>query len=52
MIRETYLKEIRKFREDLKIRCGQYGIDLVEADIAEGFNQILLNFLIKRSKMK
>jgi uncharacterized protein (DUF58 family) len=51
-IRETYLTEIRKFREELKVRCGQYGIDLVEADIAEGFNQVLMKFLIKRNKMK
>ncbi|MGB6035548.1 MAG: DUF58 domain-containing protein [Cryomorphaceae bacterium] len=51
-IRETYLTEIRKFRNDLKVRCGQYGIDLVEADISEGFNQILMKFLIKRGKMK
>lgn len=50
-VRENYLTEIRKFREDLKVRCGQYGIDLVESDIAEGFNQILLKFLIKRGRM-
>lgn len=51
-IRETYLAEIRKFRQNLKVKCGQYGIDLVEADIAEGFNPVLLKFLIKRGKMK
>ncbi len=51
-IKETYLAEVRKFREQLKIKCGQYKVDLVEADIAEGFNQILLKFLIKRSRMK
>jgi len=51
-VRENYLAEIKAFREDLKVKCGQYGIDLVEADIAEGFNPILLKFLIKRGKMK
>ena len=51
-IRDTYLAEIFKFREALKIKCGQYGIDLVEADISEGFNHILLKFLTKRARMK
>jgi len=51
-IRDTYLAEIVKFRDELKIKCGQYGIDLVEADISEGFNDILLKFLTKRARMK
>ncbi|MEM9051867.1 MAG: DUF58 domain-containing protein [Bacteroidota bacterium] len=51
-IRDTYLTEIVKFRDELKIRCGQYGIDLVEADISQGFNDILLKFLTKRARMK
>jgi hypothetical protein len=33
------------------LRCGQYQIDFIEADIAEGFHQVLLNYLIKRKKM-
>jgi uncharacterized protein (DUF58 family) len=51
-VRDTYLEAMNTFLEDLKVRCGQYGIDFVETDIAEGFNQVLLRFLIKRSKMK
>ncbi len=50
-IRETYLENMRKFKTDLKLKCGAYRIDFVEADINEGFNQILLQYLIKRQKM-
>ncbi len=50
-IRETYLTQIQKFTEDLSLRCGQYGIDFVPADISEGFNTVLLRYLVKRSKM-
>ncbi|MFT5600251.1 MAG: hypothetical protein ACI9N1_000485 [Flavobacteriales bacterium] len=35
----------------LKLKCGMFGIDYVEADINQGFNQILLQYLIKRQKM-
>lgn len=50
-IRENYLAQMTKFYGDLKIRCGQYGIDFVEADIAGGVNPILLQYLIKRQKL-
>jgi uncharacterized protein (DUF58 family) len=50
-IRESYLTQMTKFYGDLKIRCGQYGIDFVEADIAGGVNPILLQYLIKRQKL-
>lgn len=50
-IRENYLSQMSKFYSDLKIRCGQYGIDFLEADIAGGVNPILLQYLIKRQKL-
>lgn len=35
----------------LKNKCGQLGIDFVEADTTEDFNHIFNSYLIKRSKM-
>ena len=50
-IRDTYKKGIRKYFNELKNKCGQYGIDFVEANINEGVNPILLQYLIKRQKL-
>ncbi len=50
-VREEYVKGITEFTAELKLKCGQYGIDFVEADINTGFNQILLQYLVKRKKM-
>ena len=50
-VRAVYLQRMQEFRQDLKIKCGQYRIDLVEADIHEGFNQVLMQYMIKRQKM-
>lgn len=50
-IRETYKQKIMEFYHELKLRCGQYQIDVVEADINEGFREVLLPYLIKRSKL-
>jgi uncharacterized protein (DUF58 family) len=50
-VKEQYIEAIRKYKSDLKLRCGQYHIDFVEADINSGFEQVLLPYLVKRSKM-
>lgn len=36
----------------IKTKCMQYKIDLIEADINEGYYPILMQYLIKRNKMK
>ncbi|PLX14849.1 MAG: DUF58 domain-containing protein [Marinilabiliales bacterium] len=50
-IREKYFKLTSDFRNQLKIKCGKYGIDYVEADINKGFEPILLPYLFKRGKL-
>lgn len=50
-VREAYQKSMRNFEHDLKLKCGQYSIDLVEADIEKGFDQVLLPYLLKRKKL-
>jgi len=50
-VRNEYLKTMQQFSHELKMRCGQFGIDFVEADVKQGFRQILLPYLLKREKM-
>ncbi len=51
-VKDAYLKGINEYRQNLKSKCTQYRIDYVEADINEGFRQVLLPYLVKRIKMK
>jgi len=51
-VKSHYLKEIKKYYKDLKLRCGQLKIDFIEANIEADYNDILNSYLIKRSKMK
>jgi uncharacterized protein (DUF58 family) len=48
---QVYRQSVESKNKELKIKCGQYNIDYIEADINQGFNQILLSYLIKRSKL-
>lgn len=51
-VKNRYVKEVKKRKNALKLKCAQYKIEFIEADINKGFNQILYPYLIKRSKMK
>ena len=51
-VKEKYILEVQKREKALKLKCAQYGISYVDADINQGFNQILFPYLVKRSKMK
>ncbi len=50
-IRESYVKNIGAYFETLKVKCGQYNIDLAEADINLDFKQVLFAYLVKRKKL-
>ncbi len=51
-VRESYQKFVGDFYQKLKLKCGQYKIDFIEADIAKGFDPILMAYLAKHSKMR
>lgn len=51
-IKKHYLEQMSKFMDELKMRCLQYQIDFVEADIHQGFRSILQTYLVKRNRMK
>ena len=50
-VKEAYLSAISSYHKELKLKCAQYQIDLIDADIHAGFYQILHSYLIKRAKM-
>jgi uncharacterized protein (DUF58 family) len=50
-VRDAYRTAMADHWHQLKLKCGQYRIDLVEADINKGFSPILLEFLLKRARL-
>lgn len=50
-IKESYLSQMAEYKKELMLKCGQYKIDFVEADINEGFDQVLMPYLMKRTRM-
>ncbi|MFQ5448033.1 MAG: DUF58 domain-containing protein, partial [Saprospiraceae bacterium] len=51
-VKQHYVEQVARFKEELKFKCLQYQVDFVEADINAGFKPILQSWLVKRSKMK
>ncbi len=50
-IRTDYQTAYQSFLNQLRLKCGQYRIDLIEADINKGFAEVLIPFLVKRKTM-
>lgn len=50
-VKSIYLERINEFNRLLKLKCHQFKIDYVQADVGKDFAQILLPFFSKRKKM-
>jgi hypothetical protein len=51
LYKEQYQKQAKNHIKELKLKCFQYKIDLIEVDINKGFDIILDSYLLKRRKM-
>lgn len=49
-IRESYYTAVENYFTALKLKCAQYKIKYVEANINKGFNAILSTYMIERQK--
>jgi hypothetical protein len=50
-VKKAYKEQFEVNQKQMKLKCGQYHIDYVLADINTGFDAVLLQYLIKRKKM-
>ncbi|HBL76032.1 MAG: hypothetical protein A2W90_11490 [Bacteroidetes bacterium GWF2_42_66] len=50
-LKSKYKKAMQAYFDELKVKCGQYHIDLAEADINDDFKQVLFSYLVKRKKL-
>lgn len=51
-VKEAFQEGATAHENEIKLKCTQYGIDFVKADIADGFNQVLRAYLVKRARIK
>ncbi|MEO5979230.1 MAG: DUF58 domain-containing protein [Chryseolinea sp.] len=51
-LKVSYQSEAERFYKALKMRCNQFKIDFIEADVRTDFSVILQTYLIKRGKMR
>jgi uncharacterized protein (DUF58 family) len=50
-VKDYYTSAVKSYFNDLKLKCGQYQIDLAEADINKDFKEVLLAYLVKRKRL-
>lgn len=49
-IKESYRELVAEYFDSLRLKCAQYGIKYVMADVNENFNKILTTYMIERQK--
>jgi len=50
-VKDAYLAQMSDYKKNLALKCAQYKIDMIDADINAGFKPVLEAYLIKRQKM-
>lgn len=50
-LKKNYERAMSDYFEEMRVRCGQYHIDLAEADINEDFKHVLYAYLLKRKRL-
>lgn len=51
-IKEAYSEAVGSYFDELRLKCGQYQIKYVEADITKDFDKILTTYMVERGKFK
>ena len=51
-IKEDYERAVGSYFDILRLKCGQYQIKYVEADITKDFDKILTTYMVERGKFK
>ena len=49
-IKSEYNIAVKDYFDSLKLKCGQYKINYVEADINRGFGNVLTTYMLERQK--
>ncbi len=50
-IKKEYTQQLGTFMSELRLKCGQYQIDIAEADVNDDFRSVLIPFLAKRAAL-
>ena len=50
-IQQQYKRNLESHTKSIKNKCAQYKIDYVMADVNQGFDHLLMQYLIRRQKM-
>lgn len=50
-LKKNYEKAMAAWFEEMRIRCGQYQVELAEADINKDFKHVLYSYLLKRKRL-
>ncbi len=51
LVRDQYSKLVNNYFEEIKLQCARYEIDFVDVNVESDFREVLVSYLIKRTKL-
>ncbi|RJE73936.1 DUF58 domain-containing protein [Reichenbachiella sp. MSK19-1] len=51
-VKSSYKQQMKEYMTELQLKCSQLKIDFIDCDIHQSFDNVLSQYLIKRSKMR
>ena len=50
-VKKAYTEAIQTYFHDIELRCSQYAVDFMPADTANGLQEVLTRYMIKRQRL-
>lgn len=50
-VKRNYSESIKRYFDDVALKCAQYAVDFMPVNIEDGLNEVMSTFLIKRQKL-
>lgn len=50
-VKKSYQEAIQKYFAEIELKCAQYAVDFMPADIKEGLQDVLMRYMLKRQKL-
>lgn len=50
-VKKAYVEAIQGYFKEVELKCTQYAVDFMSADIATGLNDVLVKYMLKRQRL-
>lgn len=50
-VKNAYAEAVKKYFKEVELKCTQYSVDFMPVDVAQGLNDVLVQYMLKRQRL-